>query len=73
MDRVIVTVPFCGICYMQVCAAADASDEEVLEVCNRENPSGTTLGWCAVDRSTSKMGPVTCSDDTNRLHLMVSC
>ena len=40
--RVIVTKFYNGLCGMQVCAVHDATDEEVLAVCNRENPSGTS-------------------------------
>ncbi len=50
MDRVVVTIPFSGICYMQVCAVSDATDEEILEVANSKNPSGTTNGWVEVAR-----------------------
>ncbi len=51
MDRVIVTRPIMGLCAMQVCAVADATDEEILLICNRQNPSGTTAGWSRVVRS----------------------
>ena len=77
MNRVIITRAMLGICYMQVCAVADAPDDEILAVCNRENPSGTTHGWCSVDRSVDgglgTPGPKQCADDTSRLHFLVAC
>lgn len=80
MDRVIVTRPMQGICHMQVCAARNATDEEILAVCNRDNPSGTEKGWTHVLRhdeeflGTSGGGPVPCADDPeNRFHFLVAC
>jgi len=76
MNRVVVTKMFNGICGMQVCAVKDATDGEILAVCNRENPSGTSLGWCEVAREThseEKIRPVQCADDPNRLHLIATC
>jgi hypothetical protein len=83
MNRVVVTRSILdpkenglySLCYMQVCAAADASDEEILAVCNRENPSGTEHGWSRVIREDSHPapGPVQCADDDGRLHILVAC
>ena len=85
MDRVIVTSPFCGILYMQVCAIADATDEEILEVCNTKNPSGTTMGWANVIRENREVGtmdnpkkkvnlaPVQCKDYPDRKHFIAVC
>jgi hypothetical protein len=80
MNRIVVTRPFVGILYMQVCAVNDASDEEILEVCNRENPSGTTAGWGRVirtlkDTCEDNKGalPAICSEDKNRTHFLVVC
>jgi hypothetical protein len=71
-QRVIVTRSICGLCHMQVCVVKDATDEEILDVCNRENPAGTSLGWARVCRG-DEHAPVTCADDPERLHLMVAC
>ena len=77
--RVICTMAFVGICHMQVCAARDATDEEILSVCNAENPSGTRNGWSRVIREAGKdgfwnePGPVACAEDSSRLHMLVSC
>lgn len=71
-SKVIVTKEVIGICYMQVCADKSATDEEILSVCNRENPSGTTNGWASVIRE-GQGAPVVCADDSNRLHILVSC
>lgn len=78
MDRVIVTRAFVGIAHMQVCAVTDATDEEILAVCNRENPAGTERGWSTVCRGDSdfwgQTAPVPCaSSPDHRLHFMVAC
>jgi len=66
---VIITRGIVGICHMQVCIVKDATDEEILKVCNGENPSGTSLGWSTVLRHDA----VTCDDDKERQHLLVQC
>lgn len=77
--RVIVTRPMIGLCHMQVCAVADATDEEILAVCDAENPAGTTFGWATVHRAPEEWlggeipGPVECADVPGRVHLLVSC
>jgi hypothetical protein len=72
MDRIVVTNWFFGIFCMQVCAEKDATDEEILLVCNRENVSGTTNGWVTVIRD-GEGAPVVCNDDPRRLHILVAC
>ena len=83
--RVVVTRPFLNpkevglyaLAFMQVCAATDATDEEILTVCNRENIAGTQAGWTRVNRDTSEQrkvqGPVICAENPARIHLLVSC
>jgi hypothetical protein len=77
MDRVTVTQYMMGLCHMQVCAVPDATDEEILAVCNRENPSGTAGGWSVVrradDASWGPVGPVQCESDPTRMHFLVAC
>lgn len=74
MARVEVSAMMVGICHMQVCAERDVSDEEILAVCNRENPSGTSLGWTTVIREgEAKQEPIQCADDASRLHFLVAC
>lgn len=81
MDRVIITRPMIGIAAMQVCAVADATDAEILEVCNRENPSGTSNGWVEVIRTHQDPNvcipknnePVRCESYPDRIHLLVTC
>ena len=76
MERVVVTKAMLGICGMQVCAAKDATDEEILEVCNCENPAGTINGWGIVTRDDKEYpdnNPVQCADDSERLHFIVFC
>ena len=79
MEKIIVTNPFVGIAHMQVCAANDATDEEILAVCNATNPAGTTNGWshvCRNDEPDEFWGPtcpVQCSDDKGRTHFLIAC
>jgi hypothetical protein len=78
MRRIEITIPFLGICHMQVCAVKDVTDEEILDVCNKENPAGTTNGWVRVIRETDgnhdeKSLPVQCTDFEDRLHFLVVC
>ena len=81
MDRVIVTKPIVGICGMQVCAVKDATDEEILDVCNRCNPAGTSNGWAEVIRTedeesmfrTKASLPVKCAQEPDRMHFLVLC
>lgn len=75
-ERVEITRPIVGICVMQVCAVADATDEEILGVCNRLNPAGTEHGWTRVIREGAEHGamlPVVCSNSPNRKHFLVTC
>ena len=73
-DRVQVTKPIVGICHMQVCAERDATDEEILAVCNRENPAGTELGWATVIRnSDDNRNQRPCADNPQRTHFLVAC
>ena len=76
MDRIVVTKVFHGIFSMQVCAEKDVSDDEILVVCNDQNPSGTTNGWSKVvrnDKEHPNCNPVKCDDDSSRLHFLVNC
>jgi len=68
-ERVIPTRFVVGICHMQVCVAEGVSDEEILDVCNKENPSGTTGGWNQVER----YDMVSCDTYPGRKHIMVTC
>ena len=74
MNRVVVTRSILGMARMQVCAVPDATDEEILTVCNRENPSGTERGWTSVVRNGGAvLSPVVCEDDGSRTHFVVTC
>ena len=81
MERVIVTRCWNGLIGMNVCAVKDATDEEILDVCNKENPSGTTNGWVDVVRDIrgregvigDKCAPVQCDDYLDRMHFVVIC
>lgn len=78
--RVEVARTMIGLCHMQVCCVSDATDDEILEVCNRENMSGTSGGWSTVVRVDSAPddfwqleGPVPCEDHEGRIHVLVGC
>jgi len=43
MNRVTVSRCWVGFFGVQVCAVKDATDDEILEVCNRENPAGIVV------------------------------
>ena len=76
MEKIIVTQPMIGICYMQVCAESDSTDKEILKVANSENPAGTRNGWMEVARENhkdKKLRPVVCDDDKNRTHFILIC
>jgi hypothetical protein len=78
MERVVISRGAVGILGMQVCAVKDATDAEILEVCNTENPSGTSGGWSEVVREQPKtaalnQAPVQCDDFPDRLHFLVFC
>ena len=81
MNRIETTRPIVGICYMQVCAESDATDEEILAHCNRDNPSGTSNGWGHVIREQpvgfwgegANLAPTPCADDPKRTHFLVAC
>jgi len=64
----------------QVCVVADATDEEILEVCNREDPQLCTGGWHTVVRDgehARELGvdecaaPGPCANCPGRLHKIV--
>lgn len=80
MSRVDIIKTVFNIFTMQVCAVDDASDEEILSVCNRENPSSIENGWSVVLRNSTCDGsfgreenkrPVACSMHPGRTHLLV--
>ena len=65
-----------AFCTMQVCAVADASDEEILRVCNAENPSGVNP-WDTVVRTDDDHkvmpGRNPCAEHAGRFHYLVLC
>lgn len=62
---------------MQVCAVEDASDAEILEVCNRERPLKSHRGgrsqWMTVYRTPQNdfHNPIVCEEHPGRLHFLV--
>lgn len=75
MKDVVVTSPSIGLLYMQVCCKKGVSDQEILEVCNTDNPCGTSLGWANVIRNDTEKHkcPVQCVDDPDREHILINC
>ena len=81
MDKIIITRSALGLAAMQVCCEKNATDEEILEVCNTNNPSGTEQGWNIVlsskedaDRvEMSGSAPVVCGVYPERLHKIILC
>lgn len=72
MKKIHVTRGIIGICHMQVCVEGEATDKEILDVCNQEYPSGTSNGWSEIIRS-GEGGPVTCHEDPQRTHYLAVC
>ena len=78
MNKIEITKPILGIYAMQVCAIKGLTDEEILEVCNTENPAGTTAGWTKVyreedDTHGKNLLPVQCKEYEDREHLIIMC
>lgn len=78
VERVLITNPFINLLTMQVCAVKDATDEEILQVCNSMSPAGTSGGWATVIRTMEDTEypealPVKCSDYIDRMHYLVVC
>lgn len=76
MERVEITRNMIGLAFMQVCAVDDATDEEILAVCNEQNPSGTMAGWCEVardDYEEKEARPTKCGDNPDRKHFIIVC
>jgi hypothetical protein len=75
MEKIIITRPILGLCHMQVCAITTATDTEILQYCNKHNPSGTTNGWTTVirDDPDKNLNPVQCKEYEKRMHYLISC
>lgn len=77
-QKVLMVKPMLGIASMIVCCTKDATDEEILDFCNRNNLCGTSRGWCQVVRKDKKYpqrDPVACQDEDGRerFHIIVDC
>lgn len=64
-----------AMCYMQVCAYGEVSEEQVEERANTLNPPGTTGRWkiTAEGPEGSDLLPIQCQDNPARIHYMLSC
>ncbi len=75
MNRVEIYAVF-DRCRMAVCAEVDATDEEILDLCNRQNPIRTPGGWFEVARTERawvdrRFLPVPCCKHPGRVHFLV--
>lgn len=71
---VIVTKPMVGICHMQVCARRGTPYETIEVQANLQNPSGLDHGWRVLgDEAPEKDRPVTCAQDSERVHYLLVC
>lgn len=82
MNRVLITKATNGLGGMNVCAVDAATDEEILEVCNRENRAGTDNGWIEVVRDDARdthcregesLAPSACASYPGRTHYTILC
>ena len=81
-QRVLVTLPYAGFHAMQVCVLKGVPDEEILRVCNSENPQRISGGWHTVVRDAKhaeelgvdlEAAPGQCVEYPDRLHKIVLC
>jgi hypothetical protein len=79
-QRVLVTLPYAGLRAMQVCVVKDVTDDEILAVCNKENPQLVTGGWHTVVRTEADLDgvdnaalPGQCVEYPDRQHMIVLC
>lgn len=86
LEKVVVSRVYANLCIMQVCAEKDLTDEEILAICNRDNPIGTPRRWTTVIREVEyvldadgtigdkKIAlPAQCEDYPDRNHFLVLC
>ena len=73
IQRVKIKKAILGIVHMQVCAVDDATDEEILEFCNRKNAAGVDNVWTKVIREGSEgpFAPTKCNEQKGRRHFVV--
>jgi hypothetical protein len=81
-DRVFIMRSFAGLRAMQVCVLPEVPDEEILQVCNRENPQLGTIRWHTVVKDVKhamecvvspEAAPGPCQSRVGRLHKIVLC
>lgn len=81
-ERVFTSQDYAGFRAMQVCVVADATDKEILDHCNADNPQQVTGGWHSVVNSLEdckRLGindngvPGPCANVPGRIHKIVIC
>lgn len=77
-DRVFITKRFAGLGTMQVCTASDATDEEILSVCNQDTDKILNSQEIETDHPTwnhvireGELAPVQCEKHPSRKHIIV--
>jgi hypothetical protein len=83
-QRVMLTGMYAGLFACQVCVVPDATDEEILEACNREDPRTEGFSWVRVIRTQKDIDelklrtpdrssalPGTCVECPPRIHMVV--
>lgn len=70
-------VTLTGVFYMQVCVPCEWTDAEVVAFANYANPAGTSNGWVIRKEGDAALSGnparVTCSQQPNRVHIMLDC
>ena len=66
-----------GILSMQVCVPDDWDDDQAVEFANKENPAGTTGGWCIRRQGDKALAGdderVKCTGREGYVHIMLDC
>ena len=62
-----------GLLSIQVCALSKLSDDEIMRITNLIHPSGTTNGWCHIERERKGATPVDCEEHFDRTHYIIHC
>ena len=81
-QRVLVTMPYAGFRAMQVCVMEGVPDDEILSICNAENPQLVSGGWHTIVRDAAhaaELGvdttaaPGKCVECPGRWHKIALC
>ena len=66
-----------GVFDMQVCVPKTATNKEIKDFANDENPAGTRNGWFIRKQGDELLGGADertqCEDDKEKVHIMLDC